>query len=106
MAELEETPAEQDVEEDMEEEDVPSEDPTLAPNTKVCVIAVGIFREKTNVDRLSQRIIEAGYEPYLENLGSKTRVGIQFAYANELDISKTLEKVRDQFVKEAFVLKK
>ena len=116
MAELEEPTVDNSLQEVEEEEnpiedqdiedDTPSEESTLDPDTKICVVAVGIFRNKDNVDRLSKRIIDAGMEPYIEKLGSKTRVGIQFAYKNELDISRTLEKVRNQFEPNAFVMKR
>lgn len=89
-----------------EEESSPSEASTLPPNSKVCVIAIGVFREKENVDRLSRRIIEAGYEPFLEDIGSRTRVGIQFAYEAEADIQENLRQIREQFEPSAFVMRR
>lgn len=71
-----------------------------------CVIAIGIFREKANVDKLVQELMQAGYEPYIEKLRSTTRVGVQFKYERSQDIDDTLQDIRRQFVREAFVLKK
>ncbi|MBK6949766.1 MAG: hypothetical protein IPH16_18360 [Haliscomenobacter sp.] len=45
-----------------------SEAPTLAPEQKQCIIVIGLFRDKNNVDRLVQRIYEEGFEPYLEKM--------------------------------------
>lgn len=72
----------------------------------ICVIAVGIFREKANVDRLAQQLLEAGYEPYIEKLRSTTRVGVQFRYENSQEIDRKLQEIREKFVPEAFVFKK
>lgn len=78
----------------------------IAPNTKTCVIALGIFKEKANVDQLSKRLINAGYEPYIEKLSSSTRVGIQFPYTEQQEINNALRDIRSKFVQDAFVLKK
>ncbi len=79
---------------------------TVAPANQSCVIAIGIFREKVNVDRLAKRIIEAGFEPYLEQLKTTTRVGVQFSYSNDDEINRNLERVKNLFAPDAFVLKK
>lgn len=78
----------------------------ITPNTKTCVIALGIFKEKANVDQLSKRLINAGYEPYIEKLSSSTRVGIQFPYTAQQEINNALLDIRSKFVQDAFVLKK
>ena len=93
-------------EEDYDDEPVIETPETIAPETKICVIALGIFKEKANVDQLSKRLINAGYEPYIEQLSSSTRVGIQFPYTEQQEINTALRDVRSKFIKDAFVLKK
>lgn len=89
--------------------DDPPADAELPPEIDeraTCVIAIGIFREKANVDKLVQELMEAGYEPYIEKLRSTTRIGIQFKYESSQEIDDKLQDIRQQFVREAFVLKK
>lgn len=91
---------------DYDDEPEIEEAAVIAPNTKICVIALGIFKEKANVDQLSKKLINAGYEPYIEKLSSSTRVGIQFPYTAQQEINNALSDVRSKFVQDAFVLKK
>ncbi|GAB5554023.1 MAG: hypothetical protein Sapg2KO_36140 [Saprospiraceae bacterium] len=91
---------------DYDDEPEIEEAAVIAPDTKICVIALGIFKEKANVDQLSKRLINAGYEPYIEKLSSSTRVGIQFPYTAQQEINIALSDVRSKFVQDAFVLKK
>jgi len=79
---------------------------TVAPSTNIGIIAIGVFREKENIDRLSKQIIDAGFEPFLEDLGSKTRVGVQFTYEDENEVQEKLAQVRKKFEPSAFVLKR
>jgi cell division septation protein DedD len=83
-----------------------SEASTLPPDSKTCIIAIGVFGEKENVDRLARRIIDAGYEPFLEDKGSRTRVGIQFAYEDEAEVQEKLRQIREEFERSAFVLRR
>lgn len=93
-------------EEDYDDEPTVEVPEAIAPQSNICVIALGIFKEKANVDQLSKRLINAGYEPYIEKLSSSTRVGIQFPYTEQQEINNTLRDVRSKFIKDAFVLKK
>jgi nucleoid DNA-binding protein/cell division septation protein DedD len=95
-----------DTEEDYDDEPDQIVPETPLPNTKTCIIALGIFKEKSNVDQLAKKLINAGYEPYIEKLSSSTRVGVQFPYTEQQEINNTLNKIRSQFVKDAFILKK
>ncbi len=83
-----------------------TEAPTLAPEQKQCIIVIGLFREKSNIDRLVQRIYGEGFEPYLEKSGEITRVGVQFPYTSEEDIAGPLRKVQSALEPSAFVWKK
>jgi hypothetical protein len=82
------------------------EAPTLAPQQKQCIVVIGLFREKSNIDRLVQRIYAEGFEPYLEKNGAITRVGVQFPYTTEEDIAGPLRKVQSKLEAKAFVWKK
>ena len=82
------------------------EAPTLAPQQKQCIVVIGLFREKSNIDRLVQRIYAEGFEPYLEKNGAITRVGVQFPYTTEEDIAGPLRKVQSNLEPKAFVWKK
>lgn len=91
---------------DYDDSDIPANPGQAAVPGKTCVIAIGIFKEKENVDKLAQRLINAGYEPYIEKLRSTTRVGVQFSYESSTEIDAKLEDIRQKFVREAFVLRK
>lgn len=77
-----------------------------APAAKTARIAIGLFKEPDNVAALVKRIKAAGMEAYTEKVDAGTRVGVQFAYASEADITKKLAAVRAQFEPGAFVVKR
>lgn len=82
---------------------------TLSPegdSTKTVVIAIGLFRDSVNVERLVERITAGGFRPYTVSEGVLTRVGISFSYRDENEIPVKLEEVRKAFEPGAFVLKK
>lgn len=83
-----------------------SESPTYKPDQKYAIISIGVFSNETNVERLVNRIFEAGYEAYTEKQGNLTKVGIRSAYENERDLQRVLENVRDRFEPDAMVIKK
>ncbi len=84
-----------------------TESPTTPPGQKECVVAIGIFGNQENVDRLVQRIYEAGYEPYLDRRGDGlTRVGVQKAYEEPWEVEQLLREVREKFEEDAIVLKR
>ena len=88
------------------DEDMDTEGATVEPGQKYFIIGIGVFGNEENVQRLIQRIYEAGYEPYTEPKGRLTRVGIQKAYTDESEIQATLKEVRKKFSKDAKVLSK
>ncbi len=92
-----------------EEEAVPvvdTEEATIAPDQKVAIIAIGKFGNKENVKKLVTRIFDEGFDPYQENLGKLTRVGIQFTYENESEVDEILKQVRKIFEPDAEILQK
>ena len=97
--------------EDTEEDSGPNEEfdtegATPAPGQKYFVIGIGVFGNEKNVQRLIQRIYEAGYEPFTEPKDNLTRVGIQRAYSDESEVQAVLRDVRKRFSKDAKVLRK
>lgn len=88
------------------EEDWDSEKPTSAPGQKRLVIIIGAFGDKSNVTRLVDDIYDAGYEPYTEQSGSLTKVGVQRAYTEPQEVEQTLNDVRNRFNSDAKLIKK
>ncbi|MFK7936785.1 MAG: hypothetical protein AB8G22_24945 [Saprospiraceae bacterium] len=83
---------------------VDTEGETLAPNQKECVIIIGGFRDKGNVERLIQKLYEAGYDAYTDKKGSITRVGAMFAYNRESEVDRKLRDVQKRFAEKAWIL--
>jgi len=89
-----------------EEANAAVEEPTTLPGQRSCVIAIGLFGDQNNVRKLVQRIYDAGYEPYVEDRGTLTRVGVQFAYETQEEIDDTLNKIKEEFEEDAVIIKK
>lgn len=79
------------------ESPVDTEEPTIAPDQKSAIILIGVFGNAENVERLIQKLYQAGFEPYTEKAGNLTRVGIQFAYETEAELQSTLRDVQRKF---------
>jgi nucleoid DNA-binding protein/cell division septation protein DedD len=103
---LAEAPADED--DDLLEDEAPldTEAPTLAPGQRFFIISVGVFGKPENVERMIRRIYDAGYEPYVEEVGSLTRLGIQRAYTSEADLQQTLRDVQKRLSKDAKVIER
>lgn len=84
--------------------EVDTEGETIAPNQKECIIIIGGFGKKSNVDRLVEKIYEAGYDAYTDRKGKLTRVGVMFAYKNEYEVDSALEDVKGKFNRKAWIL--
>ena len=89
--------------EEDEPEEIDTESPTIAPEQDYFVIIIGSFGNTENVQRLVERIYNAGYEPYTEQSGKLTKVGIQKAYTDRSEIRSTLKEVQKEFSKDAKV---
>ncbi len=89
-----------------DDDDSEADGATLRPEQQYATIAVGMFGNPDNVERLVKRIYEAGYEPYTEPNGKLTRVGIQMTYETQEDIQRALKDIRAKFNKDAQVLKR
>ncbi|MEL6637217.1 MAG: hypothetical protein AAFW73_20880 [Bacteroidota bacterium] len=81
-----------------------TEESTLAPEQKVCVIITGAFGQKSSVKKRLRELIDLGFAPYQDKKGRLTRVGIQFAYEAESDIDYKLSILRDRVEDGSWVL--
>jgi hypothetical protein len=71
-----------------------------------CIIAIGLFKDPDNVERLKNRIKGAGFQPFVEEMPEFTRVGVQFQFQEEAEIPGVLSAVRKRLAPDAFVWKK
>jgi len=91
-------------EDDYEESD--TEASTPPPNQKSAVIAIGVFRDADNVNKLVERIYAAGYEPYLNERNGSTRVGLQLSYQDQSEVQAALRLARREFAEDAFIMRR
>ncbi len=87
-------------------EDSETEASTPPPNQKSAVIAIGVFRDANNVNKLVERIYAAGYEPYLNEGNGSTRVGIQLSYQEQSEVQAALRLARREFAEDAFIMRR
>jgi len=85
---------------------IDTETPTLAPNQKEAIVIIGKFGNRQNVQKLVQKIYQAGYDAYTDNDEGLTRVGVQFAYEDQAELNRVLQNVRRKFEENAWILKK
>jgi len=81
-----------------------TEGSTVLPGRQSAIIAVGLFGDQKNVNKLIEEIYKAGYEPYTDRVGGLMRVGIELAYENRYQVEDALRDVRRRFNSDAFVL--
>ncbi len=79
---------------------------TARPGQKYAIILIGLFGKQRNINRLTEKIYKAGFEPYTEPAGSLTRVGVIVPYDNEAGVDRALEDVRNRFDSQAFVYRR
>jgi len=104
--EEEESIASNAIEEDSESaEELDTESITLAPNQKECIVIIGGFRSKENVQKLIERLYDKGYDAYQDKKGDITRVGAQFIYETESQKRDKIKFIRDRFEPKAWELK-
>lgn len=87
-------------------DDSETETITPAPNQREAIIAIGVFRDTDNVNKLVERIYKVGYEPYLDKRGDRTRVGLQLSYQDFSEVQKALELARSEFAPDAFIMER
>lgn len=86
------------------DDELDSEAPTLAPEQKVALIRIGLFGDRTNVQKLVQRIYDEGFEPYTREKGSLIEVGVQFAYDDQQEVRTNLSTIRRKFEEKAKIV--
>jgi nucleoid DNA-binding protein len=84
--------------------DLDTEAPTVAPEEHTAVIAVGLFGDPNNVQKLMQRLSEDGYAPVSRKEGNNSRIGVSVRFADEAELQKILREIRRDYVKNAFLL--
>lgn len=89
-----------------EEANAEVEEPSMLPNQKMGIIMIGLFGDQNNVSKLVRKLYDAGFEPYLEEKGKFTRVGVQFAYETQSDLDQKLRIVQERFEEDAVVWRK
>ncbi len=68
------------------------------------VVVLGSFGNPQNASKLTQKIVEAGLIPYVDQPGQLTRVGVTFSARNEEDIARMLQRMRSDFNPKAWLL--
>jgi hypothetical protein len=79
---------------------------TASVGSRQCIIAIGLFKDPDNVERLKDRIKGAGFQPFVEEMPEFTRVGVAFQFQEESEIAGMLSAVRTRVSADAFVWKK
>jgi nucleoid DNA-binding protein/cell division septation protein DedD len=81
-----------------------TEAPTVAQDEHTAVIAVGLFGNPDNVQKLMQQLSEDGYAPISRKEGKNTRIGVSVRFANEAELQQLLREIRRDYAKNAFLL--
>ena len=77
--------------------------PTSGRNT--AIIAIGLYGNEANVRKNVRRIEQAGFTPFTERTGRYTRVGVSAQYTTDAERAATLDRVRERFTQDAFVMR-
>ncbi len=72
---------------------------------KKLIIIVSAFKENSNADNFLSSIKEQGYDTYSDVKGNLTRVGVSVNYDSPTEKANILKKMRNQFNKDAWILK-
>lgn len=88
-----------------------TEKPAVVPETaptggKTGIIAIGSFKDQSNVAKLVAQITAAGLTPYKSANGNLTRVGVQFNYNTPAELNAMLGTVRKKFEPGAIIIQK
>ena len=103
------TEEEETIQDDLPAAETPSREPALEPPStpnRYGIIAVGLFGNETNVQKMVARIERAGFEPFTAREGNLTRVGVQVRYETESELITALRGVQSRIVDGAFILEK
>ncbi|WP_020534382.1 SPOR domain-containing protein [Lewinella cohaerens] len=87
-----------------ETNDLDTEAPTMAAEEHTAVIAVGLFGNPDNVQKLMQRLSEDGYAPVSRKEGGNSRIGVSVRFTTEAELQQVLQEVRKDYAENAFLL--
>ncbi len=93
-----------DVEQIESEEAVDTEEATPDPNAKECIVIIGGFKNKENVEKLIANIYQEGFAAYSDSKGGLMRVGVQFAYTDQQELVDNFKEIREKFNSKAWIL--
>ena len=79
-------------------------DKSLIPASGECKIITGVYSRYVNVERMRDKLYNAGYTVYTEPLGTYTRVGLIYDCNQETDLEAYLQEVRRTISKKAWYL--
>jgi len=75
------------------------------PIDKSCIIAVGIYKEKSNANKMLDRLKKGGYDSFLLTRRNKYQVQVYHS-CNRNMLNKSLRNIRKNFASDAIVLTK
>lgn len=81
-----------------------TEAPTLSPEEHSAVIAVGLFGDPDNVQRLLERLSKSGYAPISRPEGENTRVGVSVRFTEERELRSVLREIKDKYTSSAYIM--
>lgn len=79
---------------------------TLSPEEHTAIIAVGLFGNPENVEKLIERLAGMGYSPVSQAEGKLTRIGVSTRYEQESELDDLLKELQARVEKSAFVMYK
>lgn len=86
--------------------DAPATERPDAAANRYAVIAVGLFGNEDNVQKMIRRIERVGMDPFTVREGQLTRVGVQVRYQDEQALTAALRRVQARIEDGAFILEK
>lgn len=100
---------EQSVEEE-NSEDLPEIEDTEGisrlPGQKECIVIIGVYRKKENLQQLIEKIYNAGYDVYKDNKNGLNWIGIQFSYESKEELDETYKEITESIAPKAWIYKK
>lgn len=79
---------------------------SLLPGQNECIVIVGVYRNKENLQQLIEKIYNAGYDVYKENKNGLHWIGIQFAYESKEELGATYKEITQNIAPKAWIYKK
>ena len=74
------------------------------PDAVQAVVILGSFGSADNAARLTERVAEDGYVPYVGQRGRLTQVGVTVSASSDSEVAVILEQLREHYSAEAYVI--